>query len=43
MTPEQLKELNELSPEPLYNGKDYFNAEELKQEQEIEREQNAKL
>lgn len=30
MTPEQTKELNELSPEPLYNGKDYFDNEELK-------------
>ena len=43
MTPEQLKELHELSPEPLYNGRDYFDNEELKQEQELEREQDAKL
>jgi hypothetical protein len=45
MKPEQvqeyLKELHELSPEPMYNGRDYFDNEELKQE--LEREQNAKL
>lgn len=35
-----LVELHELSPEPLYNGKDYFDNEELKQEQESEREQD---
>jgi len=42
MTPQQvheyLKELHELSPEPLYSAKDYFDMEELKQEQELERE-----
>jgi hypothetical protein len=36
-----LPELHELSPEPLYNGKDYFDNEELKKE--LEREQDAKL
>ncbi len=45
MTPEQtnklLTELNELSPPPLFDGKDYFDNEELKQEQELEREQDA--
>ena len=39
MTPEQLAELQEQSPEPEYSGKTYFDAEELKQEQELEREQ----
>ena len=45
MTPEQLKELHELSPELLYNGKDYFDNEELKQEQELklEREQKCQM
>jgi len=47
MTPQQvheyLKELHELSPPPLFDGKDYFDMEELKQEQEQEREQNEKL
>ena len=43
MTLDQLKELHELSPEPVYDGKDYFDAEELKKEQELERVQNAKL
>ena len=38
MTPNQLKALQELSPEPEYSGKDYFDAEELKQEQETETE-----
>ena len=48
MTPEQvhkiIEELHELSPEPVYDGKDYFDAEELKQEQETEteREKDAK-
>ncbi len=43
MTPEQAEELHELSPPPLFDGKDYFDNEELKQEQESEREQDAKL
>jgi len=43
MTPEQLKELHECSPESVHEGKEYFDAEELKQEQEQEREQNEKL
>ena len=38
MTPQQahklLKELHELSPPPLFDGKDYFDNEELKQETE---------
>ena len=38
MTPEQLKELHECSPESVHEGKEYFDAEELKQEQEQERE-----
>ena len=32
MTPNQLKALQELSPEPEYSGKDYFDAEELKED-----------
>lgn len=40
---EQIRELHELSPEPEYTGKDYFDAEELKQEQETERKRNEKL
>ena len=44
-TPEQQKglDLYEQSPENEYSGKEYFDAEELKQEQEQEREQNEKL
>ncbi len=40
-----LPELHKSSPEPLFDGRDYFDNEELKQEQESEseREQNEKL
>ncbi len=38
MTSEQTNELQELSPEPLYNGRDYFDNKELKQEQKDEDE-----
>ena len=45
MTPEQtnklLEELHELSPPPLFDGKDYFDSVEQEQEQEFEREQDA--
>lgn len=41
MTSQQAKELHELSPPPLFDGKDYFDKQEL--EQESEREQDAKL
>lgn len=33
-TQEYLNELHELSPEPEYNGRDYFDSEELKQERQ---------
>ena len=34
-----MQELNKLSPEPLYNARDYFDNEE----QELERKRNEKL
>ena len=43
MTPEQIVELQKSSPLPVYTAKEYFDNEELKQEQESEREQDAKL